>query len=56
MKQKYIKPETTVYRIDNVALCAGSSESLPIDSDDKVTDKGEILSKPSGFSLWDDDE
>lgn len=54
MKQEYIKPETTIYRIDNVALCAGSN--LPIDKDDKVTDRGDILSKPSGFSLWDDDE
>ena len=55
MKRQYIKPELNVYELNTHATILANSLVLNSNSEDAV-DEEEVLSRQSGFSLWDDDE
>ena len=57
MKKNYMQPEIMVMNIHTaLSLLTGSGTlNLNNDSQDAV-DADEVLSRQSGFNLWDDDE
>ena len=51
MKKKYINPEMEILEVEELSLLA---DSLPLDSEDQITNSGDILAPESPWE-WGED-